>query len=692
MLQAAASGRWEQYEALAPIFNIPEGYVVDRVFTEPGRTVAQDGFLGIGLVSDNGDPMLVMRGTTGTLDWVDNLNSAGVGYRQVDVVWDDLLAWMNDLSAAGGTPLPLHITGHSQAGAQAQVIAARAAANGIYVDQVVTFNAPALPTAALAYDVGSNIGRVSHYVSVGDIVSLVGSGYLQGGVTLYRIETDDIQEVSLRNVSQLRSALTGLAAYVEDVHTGHWTTSVLGPTTAIQFPGMPSDDASRPSFTYFDPQFRSFVEQVDYIFDVAPILIATYFDLRAWNKTSNFMKRRALHREGYTDEEIDEMANQLLQYSEDARALRLRAAELDFQTRAGWDEGARFLGELASFQLFADSILPNDGDPLANLTGTEVIVARSGEELVNETGHSVIMIAAETGSTLSSMVGESAFLLGPSPDHIVMGGGGNTVLGGAQDLDGDIITGFGTTDLIIAQGAAFDAGAMGIVAGSAILSVDLPAEEPQSFVIRLEGDYSLDAFGVLPAPGGTAIFYEAPPPEMLFQVEAKVAAASGNALDGVSINLERSFGNFSVAQSNEDGEFSFDMLIGTGGRLTATREYDPVNEGNVTALDALNVLRLAVGLSPSWGTASPMDFIAADINQDGQVTALDALEVLRAAVGLQSANQPRWFFMDSDADLSHIDRNDTRVEEGIRFDPAVTDTSNLSMTGVLLGNMQEYAQ
>jgi hypothetical protein len=67
------------------------------------------------------------------------------------------------------------------------------------------------------------------------------------------------------------------------------------------------------------------------------------------------------------------------------------------------------------------------------------------------------------------------------------------------------------------------------------------------------------------------------------------------------------------------------------------------------------------------------------------------LEVLRAAVGLEIANQPRWFFLDSDADLSHIDRNDTRVEDGIRFDPAVTDMSSLSMTGVLLGNMQEYA-
>lgn len=182
-----------------------------------------------------------------------------------------------------------------------------------------------------------------------------------------------------------------------------------------------------------------------------------------------------------------------------------------------------------------------------------------------------------------------------------------------------------------------------------------------------------------------------PEPDETITLQGVIQGRSGDAMDGVTVTFSPEDGSTAIdVEITADG-FAISTMAGASGRITGSRDYSPETDGNVTALDALNVLRLAVGLSPSWGLASPMDFIAADINQDGQVTALDALEVLRAAVGLQSANQPRWFFMDSEADLSHINRNDTRVEEGIRFDPAVTDISNLSMRGVLLGNMQEYA-
>ncbi|WP_211116218.1 VCBS domain-containing protein, partial [Roseinatronobacter bogoriensis] len=183
-----------------------------------------------------------------------------------------------------------------------------------------------------------------------------------------------------------------------------------------------------------------------------------------------------------------------------------------------------------------------------------------------------------------------------------------------------------------------------------------------------------------------------PEPNGTIMPQSAIQGRSGETLDGMTVTFTPDDGSTAIDIANTAEGFDLATAASASGRITASRDYIPETDGNVTALDALNVLRLAVGLSPSWGPASPMDFIAADINQDGQVTALDALEVLRAAVGLQSVNQPRWFFMDSEADLSHINRNDTLVEEGIRFDPAVTDISSLSMTGVLLGSMQEYAQ
>lgn len=58
--------------------------------------------------------------------------------------------------------------------------------------------------------------------------------------------------------------------------------------------------------------------------------------------------------------------------------------------------------------------------------------------------------------------------------------------------------------------------------------------------------------------------------------------------------------------------------------------------------DALDILRLAVGLSPSFGPATPYDLIAADLDRNGAVPVADALDTLRFAVGLDGTNAPEW--------------------------------------------------
>ena len=145
------------------------------------------------------------------------------------------------------------------------------------------------------------------------------------------------------------------------------------------------------------------------------------------------------------------------------------------------------------------------------------------------------------------------------------------------------------------------------------------------------------------------------------------------------------------AASDTTGAFELDAKAGAAGRLDAILDFNPPPSGRPTASDALDVLRMSVGLSPSWGTAHPLDFIAADVNQDGRVTADDALEVLRASVGLDSDNGPRWIFLDAEADLSGIDRNNSAIETGARIAPLETNLADISMQGVLLGNLLEYA-
>ncbi len=174
-------------------------------------------------------------------------------------------------------------------------------------------------------------------------------------------------------------------------------------------------------------------------------------------------------------------------------------------------------------------------------------------------------------------------------------------------------------------------------------------------------------------------------------LNATIRGRSGALLDEVEVTFFTADGGARIATPGDDGAFELALEPGVSGRLEVERAYDPMSDGNITPLDALEVLRLAVGLAPSWGSATPLDFIAADINQDGQVTALDALEVLRAAVGLEGSSQPRWVFLDDGVDLTAVNRDNTVVETAVQVEGLSAGVSELSMTGVLLGSIQEFA-
>ena len=183
---------------------------------------------------------------------------------------------------------------------------------------------------------------------------------------------------------------------------------------------------------------------------------------------------------------------------------------------------------------------------------------------------------------------------------------------------------------------------------------------------------------------------EDPPPDPTRIIGGTVVDRAGNELPGSVVTFAPATGAPIFAATDPAGAFAFQVGFGTAGHLDVTRDVGS-GDSQSTAVSALETLRLAVGLNPSWGPARPMDFIAADINQDGQVTVSDALEVLRAAVGLPSANPPRWIFLDDEADLSEVSRTNTAVGSGLRLDSVTTDVADLSLVGILLGNMQEWA-
>ncbi|WP_420583942.1 beta-propeller fold lactonase family protein [Ruegeria sp.] len=140
-------------------------------------------------------------------------------------------------------------------------------------------------------------------------------------------------------------------------------------------------------------------------------------------------------------------------------------------------------------------------------------------------------------------------------------------------------------------------------------------------------------------------------------------------------------------RADDEGQFDLELPPGTyAGALEIIKTYSTAS-GDITALDALQVLRISVGLDPTWGPATPENLIAADINQDGVVNALDALAILQVAVGLPTEHEAEWVFLDDDADLSGITSTNVTYETGVEV-IVVDNVLTTDMTSILLGNLE----
>jgi hypothetical protein len=183
-----------------------------------------------------------------------------------------------------------------------------------------------------------------------------------------------------------------------------------------------------------------------------------------------------------------------------------------------------------------------------------------------------------------------------------------------------------------------------------------------------------------------------PVPIVTVRVAGQVLDVDGTALTDVQVRIDP-VGNpvGQTATTGAGGSFAFDVTVNAnGGTISATRAYDPGTDGAITANDALDVLRMAVGIAPSFGPATGAAFIAADINRDGQVDAQDALDVLRAAVGLPSDHVPIWVFVDADADLSTLSATNTTAASGLVVPSLDLSAFGQDLTGILLGGLSDF--
>src|SRR6056297_1113016 len=174
--------------------------------------------------------------------------------------------------------------------------------------------------------------------------------------------------------------------------------------------------------------------------------------------------------------------------------------------------------------------------------------------------------------------------------------------------------------------------------------------------------------------------------ETRITLHVSLADEAGNDNDGAVVNFSAGGAPILGQAAGTPGAYNLRLGSSTGeGRVDAVRNFD-TGDASIDVTDALNALRIAVGLNPSFGPANAMDFIAADVDQSGAVNVTDALDILRFAVGLETENTPRWVFLDETQDLSGTSNTNVSYDTGTESG-AIIDGGDLQLTGVLLGNL-----
>ena len=106
---------------------------------------------------------------------------------------------------------------------------------------------------------------------------------------------------------------------------------------------------------------------------------------------------------------------------------------------------------------------------------------------------------------------------------------------------------------------------------------------------------------------------------------------TGASLIDVAVVLDD--GSDLLVDKTETGLSNFVITSGSDISLKGSLDYD-FSSKNITSQDALDVLRLSVGMDTQSDSKRAFDYIAADFNKNGKVSSQDALAILKNAVGL----------------------------------------------------------
>lgn len=163
-----------------------------------------------------------------------------------------------------------------------------------------------------------------------------------------------------------------------------------------------------------------------------------------------------------------------------------------------------------------------------------------------------------------------------------------------------------------------------------------------------------------------------------------IFSKTGKAINDYDVTLVYNYGEFSETKDATHQGLSTKLGIQTD----VIVNKDMTSFRSITSQDALEALRLSVGMETSMGSKTPHDYIAADFNQDGRVTSSDALAILQYSVGLTSEYAPEWIFIDDADGQSHVDRGNVSFLTGVELN-VYSATNNIILTGILIGDVND---
>jgi hypothetical protein len=169
-------------------------------------------------------------------------------------------------------------------------------------------------------------------------------------------------------------------------------------------------------------------------------------------------------------------------------------------------------------------------------------------------------------------------------------------------------------------------------------------------------------------------------------IQTSVVTRDGSKIADVDVDMSDGTNSFSYT-SAADGSVSGSLTSGSDSTVTGSLAYSNSTKA-VSSQDALDALKLSVGMTTGAGTTTAFDYIAADFNQDGKVSSQDALAILKYSVGLPTTEQAEWVFVDTNGDYSGVSKSNTSYTGGVSIADLSADTT-VGLTGILIGDVND---